>query len=513
MTFARVFLFCCLLVSLPAVGQDAPISEINIDDADAAARIRSEIAEVEALQGLDAETRISVLDQLRDVETSLQRKLDADAAAALFASALDKAPEETSALRKALDESAPVPETAESLGIEDTTPLSELQQRLAKETADLTSIDSEVAELNVQIEAEVDRPAAARERIGQLEARRRELTASGEEPAVVGERPMLSNATRLAAQFRRAAHGAEINKLEQEILSHTVRLDLLRTKLEVAVRSQALLKRRTDLLRAAVNERQQTAEREAQQAAIAAEMAAADKHPVVRSLAEDNASLVVALPKRAEDLEEARFQLSRIQAAIEDVQERFIRSRQHIEIGGRSRITGRLLIEERVGLTQIGRYWPLDTEISEVGLALMFIEEQQRELTTLNDRVKELMAGVDRAAVTDDEFTAMRSRYCADSPVGFQGGVPKLPQSESVMDSKRTCRFRGHLGRSVGGGQKGNLAQYMAGSICRYGRVFARAHCGDCLPGIVAWRATPHPVAAGDAVRIHEPKSGTIIHG
>ena len=409
MTFARVFLFCCLLVSLPAVGQDAPISEINIDDADAAARIRSEIAEVEALQGLDAETRISVLDQLRDVETSLQRKLDADAAAALFASALDKAPEETSALRKALDESAPVPETAESLGIEDTTPLSELQQRLAKETADLTSIDSEVAELNVQIEAEVDRPAAARERIGQLEARRRELTASGEEPAVVGERPMLSNATRLAAQFRRAAHGAEINKLEQEILSHTVRLDLLRTKLEVAVRSQALLKRRTDLLRAAVNERQQTAEREAQQAAIAAEMAAADKHPIVRSLAEDNASLVVALPKRAEDLEEARFQLSRIQAAIEDVQERFIRSRQHIEIGGRSRITGRLLIEERVGLTQIGRYWPLDTEISEVGLALMFIEEQQRELTTLNDRVKELMAGVDRAAVTDDEFTAISS--------------------------------------------------------------------------------------------------------
>src|SRR5210317_996143 len=111
MTFARLLLLCCLLVSLPAVGQDAPISEINIDDPDAAARIRSEIAEVEALQSLDAETRTSVLEQLRDIESSLQRKLDADAAAALFASALDKAPEETTALRNALDEPLPVPET------------------------------------------------------------------------------------------------------------------------------------------------------------------------------------------------------------------------------------------------------------------------------------------------------------------------------------------------------------------------------------------------------------------
>jgi len=409
MTFARFLLLCCLLISLQAVGQDAPNSGISIDDPDAAERIRSEIAEVEALQGLDAETRTGVLEKLRDVAASLQRKLDADAAAALYASALDKAPEETSALRKALDEPAPEAETAESLGIEDTTPLSELQQRLAMDTAGLTAIDSDVAELTAQIEAEVGRPALARERIGQLEARRKELAPSGEEPTVVGERPMLSNANRLAAQFRRAAQGAEINKLEQEILSHAVRLDLLRAKLEVAVRSQVVLERRTDLLRAAVNERQQIAEREAQQAAIAAEMAAADKHPVVRSLAEDNASLAVALPKRAEDLEEARFHLNRIQAAVEDVQERFVRSRQHIEIGGRSRVTGRLLIEERVGLAQVGRYWPLDEEISEVGLALMFIQEQQRKLTPLDDRVEELMAGVDRASVTDDEFTAIGS--------------------------------------------------------------------------------------------------------
>src|SRR5210317_316264 len=162
MTFARLLLLCCFLISLPAAGQDAPISDINIDEADAAARIRSEIAEIEALQGLDAETRTGVLEQLRDVEASLQRKLDADAAAALYASALDKAPEETSELRKALDEPAPAPETAESLGIEDTNPLSELQQRLAQETADLTAINSEVAELNAQIEAEIARPALAR---------------------------------------------------------------------------------------------------------------------------------------------------------------------------------------------------------------------------------------------------------------------------------------------------------------------------------------------------------------
>ena len=409
MTFARVFLSICILFSLPAVGQDVPISDVSINDADAAARLKSEIAEVESLQGLDAETRTSILEQLRDAEVSLQRKLDADATAQLFAAALDRAPAETSALRTALDRQTPAPETADDLGISDATSLPDLQQRLARQTAELTAIDSEVADLNAQIETEIGRPALARERIGQLEARRKELRTSGEDPVVVGEQPILRNVTRLAAQFRRAAIGAEINRLEQELLSHEVRLDLLRTKLEVAMRTQVLLQRRTDLLRAAVNERQQIAEREAQEAAIAAEMAAADKHPVVRSLAEDNASLAVALPKRAGDLEEARAQLSQIQEAIEDVRTRFTQSKQYIEIGGGSRITGRLLIEERANLAQVGRYRPLDEEISEVGLALMFIEKQQRELTSLGDRARELMAGVDRAAVTEDEFAAISS--------------------------------------------------------------------------------------------------------
>ena len=85
----RVFLLGCLLVATSARTQDAPIRDITIDTADAAAQIESEIESVEAMQSLDEELRSSVLEQLRTAKALLQSRLDAVAAADSYAAALD----------------------------------------------------------------------------------------------------------------------------------------------------------------------------------------------------------------------------------------------------------------------------------------------------------------------------------------------------------------------------------------------------------------------------------------
>jgi len=396
-----------LFVSLPAAGQDILISGVAITEDDTAAQIAAAITAVEARQGLDAETQAGALEHLHDAETQLQNKLNADAAAEIYAAALDTAPGETDALRVSLDEQPPEPETVESLGIDAGASLAELQQWLAKATTDLTTTESELAELRAQVEVEVGRPAIVRERIGQLQKNREELAASVDDPVVVGEPLILTNARKVSIQLRRAAQGAEINKLEQELLSHTVRLNLLRARRDIAARLQVMLHRRTELLRAAVNERQESAEDQARQAAIAAELAAADKHPVVRSLAEDNAVLAVTLPKGAGDIQEASTRLAELREKTKNIEQRLARSRQHVEVGGLSRITGRLLIEERRSLPQVSRYRPRSAEIAEVGLALMFIQERRRELTPLDDRARELIAQVTEDDLSEEELTSI----------------------------------------------------------------------------------------------------------
>ena len=191
------------------------------------------------------------------------------------------------------------------------------------------------------------------------------------------------------------------------MLSHAVRLDLLRAQRDVAARSQVILQRRVDLLQTAVNTRQETVEVQTRRAALAAEEEAIGKHPVIRSLAEDNAFFVETLPKGAGDVQEARAELEVIRSKTSSIEQRLARSRQHVEIGGLSRITGRLLIEQRTDLPQVSQYRPRTAAIAEAGLALMLIQEERRELTPLDDRVEVLMTDVAKDNLGQEELASI----------------------------------------------------------------------------------------------------------
>lgn len=386
-----------LLVSL-AFGQDPSISGIPVGTDVTVEQLESVITAIEAREGLEAKTRGQAIEQLRDAQAQIQNRKAAEAAAAAYAATLDTASAETESLRKELEESQPGTLTTESLGINDSATLSELDQRLAQETAELSAADSMLAELELQVEAEGRRPAAARERISQLRSSREALSAAINTPSAPGEPQVLADGRKLAAQMRRAAQGAEINMLEQELLSHAVRQDLLKAQRDATARSQLEASRRVELLREAVNTRRQAAAMFAQQAALAAELAAADKHPVVRTLAEGNANLTRRLPKLAADIERETTRLELTEAQVRDLEQRLARSQQRLEIGGLSRAIGLLLLEERRSLPQVSQERAQirirRKELAEIGLAQIQIQEQRRELTPLDSRVESLMQEV-----------------------------------------------------------------------------------------------------------------------
>jgi potassium efflux system protein len=152
------------------------------------------------------------------------------------------------------------------------------------------------------------------------------------------------------------------------------------------------------VLREATNEQIQIAAVQAQQTADAAELALADKHPVLRRLAEDNAGLTRELPLRAAATQELGRQLERTQNEVSNIEQRLARSEQQLEIGGLNRVLGSILIAERRSLPPLAQYRANIRErnrnASTVGLERIRVQEQRRELVSIDRRVQELMAEI-----------------------------------------------------------------------------------------------------------------------
>jgi len=409
---AGIIIVALLLASLPAAAQVYSNSGVTLDASATVEQIEAAITALGAREGLETETRSKAVEQLRDAQAQVQKRLSAESAAAEFATAMVSAPAETEVLRTALDNEPAAAATAESLGIDDDITLVELERRLTRETADVAAVQSRLEDLEAKIEIELGRPTQARERIYQLRMGRAELGAIIDEPPVPGESRVLADARKFAALLRRDAQSAETSMLEQAILSYTVRLDLLKAQRDSVARSQVEGHQRVELLRTIVNERRQFAAIVTQQGALAAEQAAADKHQIVRNLAEANASLTRALPGIAADIERETGKLNQIAGAASDIERRLARSQKRLEVGGLSRAIGRLLLAERRNLPKVSQYRAevraRGTKLAEIGLAQIQVQEKRRELTSIDATVRELMVEVDTDTSDEEELVEIR---------------------------------------------------------------------------------------------------------
>ena len=390
----------------------SPIPAIPSEGTISAEQIQSAIAAVEAREGLDEETRNRVIDQLRDAQAQLQNILSSRTAAAAFAESVQTAPAETENLRRRLNEQEPVEPSATSLGIDENTPLPELEQRLATKLAEFAAAEARLAELEAQAAKQAERPAKARGRINELRSGMDELSVIVESEPPPGGPAILHDARKLAASLTLEARKAELNRLDQEILSNSVRLELTRAQRDVAARALSKLRREAVVLQTAVNDARQSSAADALQETLLAEMAAAGKHPVVQQLAEGNAELIRELPPVATETERVTDELSTIENQARQIERSLARSRQRLEVGGVTQAIGRLFVEERRNLPQVSQYRAEVRErrqtLSKIGLAQVRIEEQRRDLTPLDDRVEAAMAEVSESVTDPAELQSIR---------------------------------------------------------------------------------------------------------
>ncbi|MEM7704757.1 MAG: mechanosensitive ion channel domain-containing protein [Pseudomonadota bacterium] len=394
------------------MAQESPIPSLQADGTISSEQIDAAIEAVEARDDLGEDARADVVNELRKARSELASRATYDADAQAFGAVFDSAPTEIARLRTELDESTVAPSSLADLGVSPDATLGELEQTLARETAAASNAQANLNQLESALAAQRERPAAIRARITELQTTLDDLAAQLSTPAPAGGTAILAEAQRLTAALTRETRRAELAQLEQEQLSYDLRLELLRAQRDTAQLASAEASQQVALLEGTVNQARQAAAQLAQTQAAEAELAAADKHPALRQIAEGNLELTRELPTAAAQIEQATAELNEVESQIEQVEQARERARQRLDIGGISQATGRLFVDQRRSLPQFSQY-RLDVRrrretLAEIGLAQVRVEEQRRDLTSLDAAVEQVMDAVGEDLTAADDLGTIR---------------------------------------------------------------------------------------------------------
>jgi potassium efflux system protein len=340
-----------LLFLRPAVCQDMPAAATLLE-AVTTGTLEAKLAKIEAATGIEEETRTKLIELYRQSLDNLQDTSSNAEAAEDFESTAKTAPGRIEAIREQIAESAAA--SAEyKLDIEPGTPLPQLEQRLLEEKASLADAQARRLELEKRLKAEASGPSMIRQRLGQAKQEQEETAAQLKLPPTAGEGPATAEARRWVLETRSAALAAEMEMLEQELLSQPLRIDLLQAERDRAVASVRLLDRQVELLEALINRNRQ---QEAQQAKDQAEMIrreAEGAQPLVRRLAEQNAALSEELAETLSELDALAEQIERTDERADRIEAQLGRAEDAMNIGGLTQELGRLLQRQRKALPKL----------------------------------------------------------------------------------------------------------------------------------------------------------------
>lgn len=390
-----------------------PIPTMPPEGIVSAEEIEAAVKGVEARDDLAPEVKSKIIDRLHQAQRFREAYLSNVATSERYAKARDDAPKETEQLRKELEAPPKTEVTAKGLGITDETPLTEIEQRLAQEQANLTAIQTKLSEFDNRIQEQLARPNKARERLTEVKQSQDQLATAIDATPPPGEPEIQTQARKLAFQLQRKAQSAEINTLDQELLSYNPRLELLKAQRDRTARSEANVGVVVTFLQGLVNERRQAEAKKAEAEAAADKLHAAGKHPAIRALAEQNAELAQEVAELTSDLQ----RLTNSRAAAENLAKQFEQSlqriKQRIEIGGLTSSLGRVLMQEKRNLPQLSdlrnEMRKRKHRLAEIGLAQVRIEEERRELTSIEDKVDTLMAGIEKTPVQGEDLRKDRT--------------------------------------------------------------------------------------------------------
>jgi Small-conductance mechanosensitive channel len=258
-------------------------------------------------------------------------------------------------------------------------PIPELEQQLATEEANLSSLKNQLSDLDQQLQELQNRPVKARDELTAAQQNLRGVEQDLKRTPSAQTSPLLVEAQRIALRAQRQARYSEINMLEQELLSYDVRIELLNVQRDLAGRELPRAEARLKALRDAITERQKAEAEQAQAEVERAEREALGKHPAIRRVVVENTALSGELAATVERLGQTNAARESAEAQAQQIEQDFQSAKQKLEIAGLSQALGQVLREQRRKLLDVSRYHQetkdRQAEIARVGLGALHVEE------------------------------------------------------------------------------------------------------------------------------------------
>ena len=385
------------LLSAPVMAQTpvAPEAGVTVEI------LEGRIQEVEASASLDEANKAILLDAYRKSLGFVSQRESYEASAREFITAREEAPQQARALREQVIriEGLPPPQVTPGLA---ESPLAELEQALLTEKSHQSGVRANVAEIEALLEVQAQRAAQARKRLEEARQRQAEIAQTIKVPAPAGQSQRVAEARLWALQAETPALAAEIEMLNQELLSQPMRVELYSAQRDKALLELNRQRQLVTLISELVGARRASDAESARLEAEETERLTFGKHPVVQALAQRNSQLGEVLENLASRIEAVRAEEAEIEDKIKGFSNNYRLARQKLEIAGLSQALGQAMLQQRTSLPRAR-----DFRSAEGQRQQLVVESSLRQIRNQQERTQ--LSNVD--AFVEAEVASLSSAW------------------------------------------------------------------------------------------------------
>ena len=394
-SYLRYLLGAALLtafgVAAAQSGEDAPAGGLSPEV------LQSRIDQLQESSAYDETIRIAALELYQRALADLTTATVHDDAAEAFRQSINEAPAEAERVRAAIAAMGDT-DPLDGLAVSGDSAASDIEELLQRERGSEASARARVTELRQRLSSEETRPQAARDRISAATEELRAVAERMAQPESQDEPDILVEARRTARQASDTVLRAEMRKLDQEILSHPVRIVLLQAQADEAAFILDQHQARIRALQALLSERRRD-ETERILADLGLEsLETGVTHTLVEQLIRDNGELAGELDGLTAAVEALSSDNQAAELQLERMRQRFNRAQSRLEIAGIGQALGRYLAEERRELPAPSDYRResglRERQISEASIRNISLTERSRTLRNVESYVDEQLVQV-----------------------------------------------------------------------------------------------------------------------
>ncbi len=364
------------------------------------AQVAERLKQVELDDELSEATKNDLLEKLNHIKSLLNEADRYQLAEQRYSSAAQSAPEQTHIIANDIKRLERNHGQLSSAKLEDATAV-DIEAQLLRAINNQSNLLNEVNQVEFQITKNQGRPQAILEELGSLAARQGKLDSvvSGLESEGPLDQTKVVNRWLLEAENLALTQQQEA--LEQELLTHQARMELLQTKLTFLELQHQKVNTKVKLLQDALSsQRVETAEK-AQESITLQEQQLGDQHKSIQKLAALNTNLSETISSTTKHLRQVEAAITELSRKTFELGEQYRSTQQKLEIAGLSQALGQVLLEERRSLPNprnlpAGRLSNRDI-IAEAGLNQIQHEEERRRLRNIDEYVDKLTQNLSKS--------------------------------------------------------------------------------------------------------------------